>query len=138
HASFLLPSFIAMEAYFVSLAGNIPFKRVRQFWIGLAPVFIVASMKALFYGPHKKPKYKVTRKENIFGNYTYLVWSQLTLLGIIFTSLAIVIVDTPLYSGFDWAALFWGFYMASYFLQIIKVSIWNWNPTLIFEFSFIE
>ena len=31
-------------------------------WLGLAPVYILACCKALLWGPHRKPIYKITRK----------------------------------------------------------------------------
>ncbi|MCS7092061.1 MAG: glycosyltransferase [Patescibacteria group bacterium] len=133
HALYLLPSFIAMEAYFLLLAWNIPFNRIRQFWIGLAPCFVIASFKALIYGPNKKPAYVVTRKDNKYQNYINLVLPQIILLGIIGLGLIKTLISTPLYSEFDWATVFWGFFQASFMIQIIKVSMWNY--TLDFNFS---
>ncbi|EKD57153.1 MAG: hypothetical protein ACD_57C00391G0001, partial [uncultured bacterium] len=50
-------------------------------------------------------------------------------------SLAKVVVSTPLYSGFDWATVFWGFYQASFFVQIIKVSSWKYSPRVNIQFQ---
>jgi cellulose synthase/poly-beta-1,6-N-acetylglucosamine synthase-like glycosyltransferase len=36
--------------------------RLKQMWLGLAPVYILASCKALLGGPHHKPTYRITRK----------------------------------------------------------------------------
>lgn len=36
--------------------------RVRAMWVGLAPVFMIACVRAVLGGPRKKPVYKVTRK----------------------------------------------------------------------------
>ncbi|QQS38692.1 glycosyltransferase [Candidatus Woesebacteria bacterium] len=133
HALFIFPSFITMEIYFLLLADTIPFRRIRQFWVGLAPVFIITSLQALLYGPKKKPTYQVTRKINKVGNYLHMVLPQLVLLVLIVVALLKNILGTPLYSGFDWAALFWGFYLASFYLQIIRVSMWNWIPDISIE-----
>ena len=130
HAKYLIPSFLSLEIYYLFLAENIPFRRDRQFWVGLAPVFSIAAIKALFYGPHKKPKYIVTRKENIYGNYVKLVLPQIITLSLIFLSICKILISTPLYSKFDWAAVFWGFYQASFFLQTIRVSWWKWDPRI--------
>ncbi|HUZ28993.1 MAG TPA: glycosyltransferase, partial [Solirubrobacteraceae bacterium] len=43
--------------------------RVKVMWIGLAPVYIVGCLKALFGGPGRKPIYKVTRKTTLNGWY---------------------------------------------------------------------
>ena len=134
HAYFLLPSFLALEAYFLLLGDKIFFRRDRQFWNGMAPVFVVSSLKALIYGPNKKPRYIVTRKTDKYDNYISLVWPQVLLLGLIILSLVKIIVTTPLYSAFDWAVVFWGLYQASFFFQVIRVSLWNYTPSL--EYSF--
>jgi cellulose synthase (UDP-forming) len=36
--------------------------RVRTMWVGLAPVFMRASVQAIVSGPNRKPVYRVTRK----------------------------------------------------------------------------
>lgn len=38
------------------------FWRLKVMWIGLAPVYMIACVKALLGGRHRKPIYKVTRK----------------------------------------------------------------------------
>jgi cellulose synthase (UDP-forming) len=37
--------------------------RLKLMWLGLAPVYIVACVKAIIGGPHRKPVYKITRKD---------------------------------------------------------------------------
>jgi cellulose synthase (UDP-forming) len=39
--------------------------RVRTMWVGLAPVFMKASLQAILQGPNRKPTYKVTRKTHV-------------------------------------------------------------------------
>ena len=131
HAIFMLPSFLAQEAYLLLLAGKIPLMRVRQFWIGLAPVFARASILALINGPNKKPQYKVTKKTNVYANYLHLAAPQLVVLAVILLALTKTIVSTPLYSAFDWVVVFWGVYQVSFFTQIVKVSLWNWAPSVV-------
>ena len=36
--------------------------RVKVMWIGLAPTYMVGCMKAIAYGPYRRPLYRVTRK----------------------------------------------------------------------------
>ena len=136
HAIYLLPSFMSLEAYFLLLAGDMPQKRIRQFWAGLSPVFIVAAAKAVFYGPNKKPKYKVTDKKDTYGNYLSLVAPQLMLIGLLLSGVVKTLLSTRIYSSFDWAVFFWGLYQATFYIQIIKVSMWKWTPQLLTsEFS---
>lgn len=135
HAKFMLPSFIFLEAYLLLLGGKIPFRRVRQFWVGLSPYFALSTLKALVYGPDSKPRYRVTKKEDEYGNYLNLVIPQIILVGLTVVSMLKVIVSTPLYSAFDWAAVFWGFYQASFYVQIIKVSWFGWYPKFEFDIA---
>lgn len=135
HAMYLLPSFFAMEIYFLLLGGEIRYRRIRQFWAGLSPVFALAVLKALFYGPNKKPRYIVTKKENQYDNYIRLVWPQIAIVSLITLALLKTIISTPLYSAFDWAVVFWGFYQASFFIQVIKVSVFKWEPDISFVFE---
>ncbi|HYB28877.1 MAG TPA: glycosyltransferase [Solirubrobacteraceae bacterium] len=37
--------------------------RLKLMWLGLAPVYIAACCKALLGGPHRKPIYRITRKD---------------------------------------------------------------------------
>jgi cellulose synthase/poly-beta-1,6-N-acetylglucosamine synthase-like glycosyltransferase len=37
--------------------------RLKLMWLGLAPVYILACCKALLGGPHRKPRYRITRKD---------------------------------------------------------------------------
>ncbi len=39
--------------------------RVRVLWSGLSPVYMRGAVLAVFGGPHRKPVYKVTRKEGV-------------------------------------------------------------------------
>lgn len=38
--------------------------RARIMWTGLAPIYAKASLSAIISGPHRKPVYRVTRKED--------------------------------------------------------------------------
>jgi cellulose synthase (UDP-forming) len=72
----LLPVILATELWLLAL--NRPFAdrrtrqrepirdlwRVRIMWTGMAPIFIKATVQAVLGGPHHKPVYKVTRKED--------------------------------------------------------------------------
>lgn len=72
----LLPVVLATELWL--LAVNHPFNdrrrrqrepiralwRVRIIWTGMAPVYMKAMIQALLGGPHRKPVYRVTRKQD--------------------------------------------------------------------------
>lgn len=128
HALYLIPSFLSLEIYFLLLAGDMPQKRIRQFWVGLSPVFITAAFKALIYGPNKKPQYKVTEKHNKYENYIKLVMPQIILISLLAAGVVKTLLSTRIYSQFDWAVFFWGMYQATFYFQIIRVSVWNWTP----------
>jgi cellulose synthase (UDP-forming) len=43
--------------------------RVKVMWLGLAPVYVVACVKALLGGPGRKPIYRITRKSTLVRWY---------------------------------------------------------------------
>jgi cellulose synthase (UDP-forming) len=43
--------------------------RLKVMWYGLAPVYMVASLKALCAGRHRRPVYKITRKTTVIRWY---------------------------------------------------------------------
>ncbi len=43
--------------------------RVKVMWIGLAPTYMISCVKAIAYGPHRRPLYRVTRKTTETGVY---------------------------------------------------------------------
>lgn len=135
HGIFLLPSFLSLEIYFLLIAGNLPQKRIRQFWAGLSPTFMISAIKALKYGPDKKPNYIVTAKKDVYGNYIKLVIPQIFLLGLLIAGVSKTVLSTKVYSSFDWAVFFWGLYQASFYLQVIRVSVWKWSPQLSPKYS---
>lgn len=50
--------------------------RARVIWTGMAPVYIKASVQAIFGGRNRKPTYKVTRKQDQFEWYWQLTVPQ--------------------------------------------------------------
>jgi cellulose synthase (UDP-forming) len=53
--------------------------RVKVIWLGLAPVYMLACVKAVLGGPHRKPTYRVTRKTNRVRWYWQETLPQLVL-----------------------------------------------------------
>ena len=62
--------------------------RVRTMWVGLAPVFMKASLLAIINGPNKKPEYKVTRKTHFHAWHWRQTLPQTT---IVLTVIAVAI-----------------------------------------------
>lgn len=63
---------LMLEILFLCLGDKIPFEdlwRSRQMCYGMLFVYIKACFLALIYGPHRKPEYKVTRKNQKIGLY---------------------------------------------------------------------
>jgi cellulose synthase (UDP-forming) len=72
----MLPLVVATEIWLLAL--NHPYNdrrkrqrrrfhalwQVRTMWVGLAPVFMKATIQAIVNGPHRKPTYVVTRKHD--------------------------------------------------------------------------
>ncbi len=72
----MLPLVLATEGWLLAL--NHPYNdrrqrqrrpyralwHVRTMWVGLAPIYMKASLQAIISGPNRKPVYKVTRKQN--------------------------------------------------------------------------
>lgn len=130
HAMFLMPGFISMELYYFLLSGIIPVKHIRQLQVSMSPVFAQAAVKALLFGKSRKPDYKVTQKENTYGNYTLLVVPQIAIVVLLTLGIINSIVGTPLYSRFDWAIVFWGLYQTTFYIKIVRLSWWKWSPEI--------
>jgi cellulose synthase (UDP-forming) len=110
----LWPYVAAMELMFVSLADGIPYEelwRFRQLLIGSAPLYVKAIWLALRYGPHRKPGYRVTRKNHMYGLYLREVWVQTVLLvGLVAASIYHVAQQSLLQSA-DLGSLFWAAFL---------------------------
>ena len=63
---------LSLEIFLICLKDRLPYSaiwRMRQIWLGLAPVYVRAIIIALVSGPHRKPVYRVTRKTHRFRWY---------------------------------------------------------------------
>lgn len=68
----LLVNTLIIDSFVLFLGHDITLKdhwRTRQLCISMMFVYMKAGSLAFFYGPHKKPVYKVTRKVRIVGLY---------------------------------------------------------------------
>jgi cellulose synthase (UDP-forming) len=118
HAAYALhfwPYAAAVELLLVSLADGLPYEdlwRARQTWLGMAPVYAKATIIALLYGPNRKPTYRVTRKEHVYGWYWREILTQILLfLALIAASLYHIATHSLLQTA-DLGSLFWaGFFI---------------------------
>jgi cellulose synthase (UDP-forming) len=109
------PYAAAVELVLACLGEGLPYEdlwRARQTWLGLAPVYAWAAINALLYGPHRKPRYRITRKEHAYGIYWRETLPQIVLfLALIGASLYHVATHSLLYTA-DLGSLFWaGFFV---------------------------
>ena len=121
---------VAFELYHVARARGIPYRELwqsRKIWIGLMPVFIAATWKALSHGPHKKPAYRVTRKYHEHAWY----WREtLIQAGIVLVLLGAIAADLFLraanmragHVAADFIVIFWACYFIIAFSQMIENS----------------
>jgi cellulose synthase (UDP-forming) len=104
------PYALSVELLLIALADGLPFEllwRARQTWLGMAPVYIKATLVALFYGPKGKPTYRVTRKEHVYRWYWREILPQLVLfLALIGASVYHLLTESLFYTA-DLGSLFW-------------------------------
>jgi cellulose synthase (UDP-forming) len=115
YALHLWPYAAAVELFLVTLADGLPYEalwRARQTWLGMAPVYARATIIALLYGPHRKPHYRVTRKEHVYSLYWREALPQILLfLALIAASLYHIATHSLLRTA-DLGSLFWaGFFV---------------------------
>src|SRR5258706_10101132 len=115
-----------MELYNVARSRGLSYKetwKIRQTWIGFLRVFAVAIYKALIFGPHKKPAYKVTRKETQFGLYWKEVSTQILLVGILVFSMARKLTHFETLYVTDIILLFWSCFLIYGLSRVIRNSM---------------
>jgi cellulose synthase (UDP-forming) len=119
------PYAVAVELMLSSLADGLPYEdlwRGRQTWLGMAPVYAKATLVALFYGPNRKPTYRVTRKKHIYRWYLREITPQLLLfLGLIGASIYHILTH-PLLRTADLGSLFWAAFFGLLLSQTVRNS----------------
>ncbi|MFW6115472.1 MAG: glycosyltransferase [Chloroflexota bacterium] len=106
----LWPYAAAVELLLVSLADGLPYEdlwRARQTWLGLAPVYVKATIIALLYGPERKPTYRVTRKEHVHRWYWRETWPQMLLFLALIGAVVYHVMTRSLLETADLGSLFW-------------------------------
>lgn len=127
HASYawhFWPLAAAIELLMLSLGGDLPYEstwRAKETWIGMAPVYARATLLALYYGPRRKPTYRVTRKEHVYRLYWREILPQLIIFaGLIGASVYHILTESLLFTA-DLGSLFW----AAYFILALSRTIAN-------------
>jgi cellulose synthase (UDP-forming) len=119
------PYAAAVELLLVSLADGLPYEdlwRARQTWLGLAPIYVKATLIALLYGPNNKPTYRVTRKEHVHRWYWREILPQLLLfLALIGASVYHVATESLLRTA-DLGSLFWAAFFILGLSQMVRNS----------------
>ena len=119
------PFALSVELLLIALADGLPFEtlwRTRQTWLGMAPVYLKAMLVALFYGPNRKPTYRVTRKEHVYRWYWREILPQLVLfLALIGAIIYHVLTEPVLYTA-DLGSLFWAALFAVGLSRMIRNS----------------
>lgn len=119
------PYAFAVELLLVSLAEGLAYEdlwRARQTWLGMSPVYVWAALIAFFYGPKRKPAYRVTRKEHVYGWYWREILPQLLLfLALIGASLYHVATHSLLETA-DLGSLFWAGFFVLGLSQVVRNS----------------
>ncbi len=113
------PLVVATELFLVSLKGNRPFEsvwRLREMATGLAPVYAVATLRALFGGPDGAYHYKVTLKTDTHRWYWRLTLVQTGLVLLLVAGLTYRVANTTDWSAFDAGLLYLGL------LQVIPMA----------------
>ncbi len=125
YAMHFWPFAAAVELLLVSLSDGLPYEdlwRARQTWLGMAPVYVKATLIALLYGPRRKPTYRVTRKEHVHRWY----WRETLLHLVVFMSLvgaSVYHVTTEsLLETADLGSLFWAAFFALGFSRTVRNS----------------
>ena len=121
---------IVLEIYNVLRGRDVPYKdlwRTRQIWIGLVPLYIMASFKALKYGPHKKPTYQVTRKYHEVGWYWKEVLISKIIITVLLGSIIIALVNKENALAIEAGLIFWSLFFIDGFWRVVKNS-WHGVP----------
>lgn len=98
------PLVISTELFLIALNGRQPFEsiwRLREMATGLAPRYAEACLRALFGGPDRIYRYKVTRKTDQHQWYWRETIVQTVLLALLASALVYRVFHTTSWSSFD-------------------------------------
>lgn len=110
YAAHFWPATAAIEVFLLSLNGRARWEslfRTRQMWAGLAPIYVVAIIKALAGGPNRKPAYKVTRKSHQHQWYWRATLPHAAILTVLITAMIKSVVTDSILRTLDLGSLYW-------------------------------
>lgn len=119
------PYVATIELLLLSLAHGLPYRmlwRARQTWVGMAPVYAQATLIALFYGPRRKPTYRVTRKENVYAWYWREVLPQIVLVLALVAASLYHILTRAGQASIDIGSLLWAGYFSLVLSRVVRNS----------------
>ncbi len=132
---------IASEMFSIARAGHVKYGaqwRTRQIWMGLMFVFMLAIFQSLFYGPNRKPLYKVTRKNQLINWYWMETLPQFIIVaGLIFG----IIYSLSFKDNFnpnDIVSIAWSLIYVYGLSQIVRISWFGFSFTEMFNRLFIK
>jgi len=124
YAAHFWPYAAAVELLLACLSDGLPYEslwRARQTWLGMAPTYARAAILALIYGPHRKPHYRVTRKQHVHQVYWRESLPQLALFTALVGASLYHLATHPLLASADLGSLFW----AAFFALALSRSVRN-------------
>ncbi len=113
HVAYSVGYVLLLAAYMFVLGNGTSWRevlRAKQMWVGLMFVYMGAGVRALWYGPHRKPAYRVTRKVQRAGLYLKEVAPHLALLALLAAALVrhlLLVASGHASAGFDLGSVFW-------------------------------
>ncbi len=117
------PFALGIELFLATLNGRQPYEallRQREMWTGLAPIFAWACVRALAYGPRRKPVYRVTRKVHQFDWYWRETLPQSLLLALLLGSVGYGLLSGSLISAFDVGSAYWALFYATFLFGFVR------------------
>ena len=102
---------LSIELLLLALAADQPagsLWRSRIAWVGMAPVYALASIRALWYGPQRKPTYKVTRKTDEHQVYVKLMLPSWVILIATTIGVVMAVLRDDVLTELDLGSLYWG------------------------------
>lgn len=104
------PFVVAIELLLAALNSGSRYEqlwRTRQLWAGLAPVYLKACLLAVRGGPHRKPAYRVTRKDVRMGWYWRETLPQALAVALLGTSVLVGLARHDLLTRLDLGSAYW-------------------------------
>ena len=125
------PFAIGIELLLAGLSLGLSFEelwRARMVWIGMSPVYARAVVLALVFGPHRKPSYRVTRKEHVHAWYWRETWPQMAIMFALAAASLYHLATHSLLDNADLGSLFWAGFFIVGFSRIVRNSWFGLNP----------